>query len=55
MSLENQCLGVLSQGRLMFWRLMSRVNHEEESIITGKTTPARMIKSNVNSFLGGKF
>ena len=32
---------------------MSRVNHEEESIITGKVRP-RMIKSKVNSCLGGK-
>ena len=33
---------------------MRRVNHEEEIIITGKVRP-RMIKSNVNSCLGGKF
>jgi hypothetical protein len=33
---------------------MSRVNHEEEIIITGKVRP-RMIKSKVNSVLGGKF
>ena len=32
---------------------MRRVNHEEEIIITGKVTP-RMIKSKVNSCLGGK-
>ena len=33
---------------------MRRVNHEEEIIITGKVRP-RMIKSKVNSCLGGKF
>ena len=33
---------------------MSRVNHEGEIIITGKIRH-RMIKSKVNSFLGGKF
>ena len=32
---------------------MRRVNHEEEIIITGKVRP-RMIKSKVNSCLGGK-
>ena len=40
--------------QLRFWRLMSRVNHEGEIIITGKIRH-RMIKSKVNSFLGGKF
>ena len=33
---------------------MRRVNHEEEIIITGKVRP-RMIKSEVNSCLGGTF
>ena len=33
---------------------MRRVNHEEEIIITGKVRP-RMIKSKVNSCLGGTF
>ena len=32
---------------------MSRANHEEEIIITGKIRP-RMIKSKVNSFFGRK-
>ena len=39
---------------LRFWRLMSRVNHEEENIISGEIKPRR-IKSKGNSCPGGKF
>ena len=39
---------------LRFWRLMSRVNHEEENIISGEIKPRR-IKSKGNPCPGGKF
>ena len=39
---------------LRFWRLMGRVNHEEENIISGEIKPRR-IKSKGNSCPGGKF
>ena len=39
---------------LRFWRLMSRVNHEGEIIISGEINPGR-IESQVNPCSGGKF